>query len=343
MTSIDRAPLARASHTRRALMPFEGLLNPLRRRGRSDRADNPLLEFASESDRAVAPPPAGGGSKSWRLAALLIAVIVATVAGSQWRWIADRVAEASPPVAAKVSVITTPPGAEVIIDGERRGVTPLVVHLRAGAHSLTLRNEFAERVMTLTAGAGADIVREVDLPRPVVPPVAEPPVAPPSSIVNPQPAPAMARSQGDEDEPVPSRSVAGFLVVRAPFEVQLIERGEVVGTSGMTRIMLGSGRHDLQIVNRALDFHDSRRIDIAAGGTSSITVSAPLVAVNINARPWAEVTVDGAALGQTPIANTMLAIGTRRFVFRHPEHGERSHEALITTRSGQRIAVDLTK
>ena len=53
--------------------------------------------------------------------------------------------------------------------------------------------------------------------------------------------------------------------------------------------------------------------------------------------------IDGRDLGQTPIANIAVTVGTHEIVFRHPQFGERRQTVVVTTKEPQRIAVDLTK
>ena len=65
----------------------------------------------------------------------------------------------------------------------------------------------------------------------------------------------------------------------------------------------------------------------------------PTGKVNLNASPWAEVWVDGTRAGETPLANLEVALGTREFVFKHPQYGERRLTATITTR-GEALSVD---
>ena len=128
-----------------------------------------------------------------------------------------------------------------------------------------------------------------------------------------------------------------------PFEVQVVERGEVIGASGGASIMLASGRHDLVLVNRTLEDLEPRRVEVVAGQTTVIRVDPPTVRVNVNARPWADVSIDGRDLGQTPIANVEVTVGTHEIVFRHPQFGERRQTVIVNTKDAQRIAVDMTK
>jgi len=48
------------------------------------------------------------------------------------------------------------------------------------------------------------------------------------------------------------------------------------------------------------------------------------------ATPWATVTLDGQDLGETPVGNTTVAIGTHEVVFRHPQLGEQRFTATVT-------------
>lgn len=341
------------AHGSNVMLTFASL-NRIARRQRTREPDqqNPLLEFRSEADDdSSVPDGAVVASTPHRSIFLIPAIIVVALAlaGMPWRLVANWVqtpasalpASALPPSAlpgaappASVLVLTEPAGAQVSLDGQPRGVTPLTLHVPAGTYALSIRNHYAERSMTLTASAGADIVREIDLGSPVVKSTA---VAPPGEI------PLAGGNHVVAPETATVANVAGWLSVQAPFELQVLDAGEVVGSSSLSRIMLPAGRRDLELVNRTLEFHERRRIEIAPGKTAAVTIAAPRVAININARPWADVSVDGVALGQTPIANVMMAIGSRQLVFRHPELGERRQDVLVTSRPGQRISLDLTK
>ena len=51
----------------------------------------------------------------------------------------------------------------------------------------------------------------------------------------------------------------------------------------------------------------------------------------VNALPWAEVSIDGERVGETPIGSVQVPIGTHEVVFRHPDLGERRTTATVTT------------
>src|SRR5262249_47807546 len=116
--------------------------------------------------------------------------------------------------------------------------------------------------------------------------------------------------------------VAGWVSVVSPFPVELIEHDEVVGTSGTAKIMRAAGRHDVVVPNEAVGYEAPRTLDVVPGRVAVLEVTAPDGLLNVNARPWADVLIDGAAVGQTPLANITLRVGEHQITFRHPLFGE---------------------
>ena len=66
----------------------------------------------------------------------------------------------------------------------------------------------------------------------------------------------------------------------------------------------------------------------------------PNATLSINARPWAEVFIDGERIGETPIGNLTRPIGRHEMVLRHPEFGERRQTVILTLRAPTRVSVD---
>jgi hypothetical protein len=278
------------------------------------------------------------------------------------------------------TVETEPAGAAVIIDGQNRGSTPLQVPLPPGSHTVVLRHGDEERRVPLKLAAGAEVVHHVEFsavkPAPIlggISVVTDPPGArvlvdgqvrgASPMTLNDLPAAehkvSVSSESGAADRivlvrageivsvvfslPKVSGPLAGWAAVSSPFDVQVLEDNNIVGSGRSAKIMMPVGRHTVAIVNQALGYQDTRTVDVAAGKTSAIQVDAPRVAVNLNARPWADVFVDGKNVGQTPIGNLSLAIGTYEVVFRHPEFGERRQTLTVTTRGPNRFAADLTR
>jgi hypothetical protein len=140
-----------------------------------------------------------------------------------------------------------------------------------------------------------------------------------------------------------SGPVGGWLSISAPFDVEIAENEEIVGTSGTSRIMIAAGRHDVVLRNRSLGYQETRRIEVTAGKTMNIRLEPPKASVSVNARPWAEIVLDGTSVGLTPIANLQVAVGSHDVVFKHPQLGERKQTVIVTAKGANRIAADLTK
>ena len=214
------------------------------------------------------------------------------------------------PIAASIqtgslSVTSDPAGSAVTVDGTSRGRTPLTVRdLAPGRHEVLVKGADAsyQRSVQVESGAMASLV------------VGGAPSAAPSW---------------------------GWIALKTPFPVQVQEDGRVVGTSEIERIMLAPGSHELDFVATELGFRQSSAVRILAGREAPVSLTIPRVAMNINALPWAEVFVDGARIGDTPLANVMQPIGEHEIVFRHPQFGEKRQVARLTLGDSLRISVDM--
>jgi hypothetical protein len=212
------------------------------------------------------------------------------------------------PSTGQLTVRTEPAGARVMVDGAPRGTTPLTVDgLPPGPHSVSLANDLS----TVTQ----DVVIEAGITAALVVPMSAP--------------------QG-----VP---VSGWIAVTAPAEVQVYEEGRLLGTSKSDRIMVSAGTHTFDVVNEALSYRSSRTVTVAPGKIAAIRLDWPAGSMALNAQPWANVWVDGEPVGETPIGNLAVPIGTHEVVFRHPEFGEQVVRTTVTANSPARVTVDMRK
>jgi PEGA domain-containing protein len=134
---------------------------------------------------------------------------------------------------------------------------------------------------------------------------------------------------------------AGWLRVQSPIDLDISSEGHIIGTSRADRTMLPTGRHDLVFSNERIGYRGSQKVTVIPGETQTIQVRILGGTVSVNAQPWAEVSIDGKAVGETPFANMAIAAGVHEIVFTHPQFGERRIETVV--RSGQhvRLGVDL--
>jgi hypothetical protein len=134
---------------------------------------------------------------------------------------------------------------------------------------------------------------------------------------------------------------SGWLAVSAPFILEVIENGRVLGTTAEQRLLLSPGRHAITLMNRDLEYTSAHTVEIEPGEDYRLTVQ-PRAAVNLNAVPWAEVWIDGERVGETPLARLPIALGTREIVFKNPQYGERRITTTIKATSPA-LTVDFTK
>ncbi len=321
-------------------------------------------------------------SRTWRRSPVVVGVAALVVVFLAGAGLAARRYLAAPPVAAHTGtlVITTnPSGAETVVDGELRGATPITLTLSAGSHVVELRNGGAPRSIPVTIAAGSQATQYIELPKSgptsgqlqvrTDPPGAEVMVdgvprgrapalvgelAPGEHLV------VMTSELGSVKQTVTiepgataslvvpmaapeGAPVSGWIAVSAPVDMQIFEHDRLIGTSQSDRLMVAAGRHDVDLVNDALGYRVTRTVQVAAGKVAPIKVDLPKGTIAINATPWADVWIDGENVGETPIGNLSLTIGTHDILFRNPDLGEQHHTALITLKEAARLSVDLRK
>jgi hypothetical protein len=199
-----------------------------------------------------------------------------------------ELAVAPPTTGGRLEIGSDPPGAQVALDGVTKGVTPLAIaDVAPGQHRVTVTagENSVNRTVNITRGATSSLVVST--------------------------APSAASNSG------------GWLTVQAPIEMDILEDGRILGNTRMDRVMLPVGSHRIEIANSALEFTVARTVQIAAGRTANVAIALPQGRLSVNAVPWAEVSLDGAALGTTPLGEVAVSVGTHELVFRHPQLGER--------------------
>jgi PEGA domain len=213
---------------------------------------------------------------------------------------------AAPLETGHLSVATDPPGSDVAVDGEERGVAPLTLRdLPVGQHRVVVRARGTTytRTVQIEAGATASLFFGAT-----------------------QAAQAV---------------VPGSIAIASPVPVQVFEDSRLIGTSEMDRIMMPAGEHVLELAADAVGFRATRTVNVTAGQTVALSVDLPRAPLSINALPWAEVFIDGARIGETPIGNLPQTLGSHEIVFRHPQLGERRVNALVTLKETNRISIDM--
>ena len=314
----------------------------------------------------------------WLLAAAAVALIALAGAGMA---AARRYAAPSPAATSDGTLVvnTNPPGAYVFVDGVDRGTTPLTITLKAGAHAMEVRGDGPPRVMPIMISPGGQVAQFIDLPKgaalvgqlrvrtePAGARVSVDGIArgtAPLTVADLQPGEHAVVVESDLGSVkqtviveagitasltvplsgVEGAPVSGWISLSAPADVQVFESGRRLGISQGDRLVVSAGRHDFEIVNKTLGYRVSRTVQVAPGRVTPIKIDFPKGTLALNAIPWAEVWVDGAKIGETPIGNIELTIGSHEIVFRNPDLGEQRHAVSVSADKPARLSVDLRK
>jgi len=181
----------------------------------------------------------------------------------------------------ELHVNSTPAGAQVLVDGKARGVTPLALaDVTQGRHEVTL-----------VSSAGT-LRREVRI------------VAGETAVL---------------DEAI----FSGFVTVYSPFEVAIDENGHVLRADASNQVMLPAGVHDLRLTNRALGYETVARVEIKPGEAANVRLTPGPSHLTVTATEAAEVWVDGARVGDTPLTAAAVALGTHEVLVKRAAGGER--------------------
>jgi hypothetical protein len=289
--------------------------------------------------------------------------------------------EPAPVVTGTVVVNTEPAGANVVIDGQAHGQTPMSASLSVGAHTIELSRDGVRRTMTVNVTGNAQISQFVEMPKAAVvtttgdlqvrtdpsgakvsvdgqlrgvSPLTIPSLAPGSHMV------VLENDLGSVNEDVTIQpgttaslvvpmktpqgaSLSAWIAITAPAELQIYENQKLLGSSRSDRIMVAAGRHEIEFSNDALGYHSAQTIQVSPGQVAKLRPDWPQGTIAINATPWANVTLDGQDLGETPVGNTPVPIGTHEVVFRHPQFGEQRVTATVTATAPARLSVDMRK
>ena len=149
----------------------------------------------------------------------------------------------------------------------------------------------------------------------------------PAPVIDPVPLPTPARQvlvvRAPAPPPIAISTAVGKLAVSSPLPAEIYAGDRYIGSTPTT-LELPAGRQTLEYRHGDLRTAVSHEIKPDETATASITFS---VTVQINAKPWAQVFLDGAQrrpLGQTPLSDISVPIGGV-LVFENPNFPAKSH------------------
>jgi hypothetical protein len=318
------------------------------------------------------------GSRRHVYVAVAAAIVIGAAIGGQKYATRAHAGTLSDSATGTLAVTTLRAGATVLVDNVAKGTTPLTVSVAAGRHALELRDGLVVRTLPITVAAGSVASQYLELPQQLTTTGAlEVRTQPPGARVTIDGV-AAGRSPitlkevsagehtvvvtGDHDAITQTVTVgrdvaavsisfnetspvvppvAGWISVSSPIHVQVFEHDSLIGSSDTGKVVLPAGTHQLEIANAALGYRARRTVQVGPGKVVPVNVNVPNGALALNAAPWAEVWLDGAPLGATPIGNVAAPVGTHQVVFRHPTLGEQRRTIAVPANGIARLSVDL--
>ena len=278
-----------------------------------------------------------------------------------------------------ITVDSVPAAAEVRLDGEVVGVTPLSITAEEGRRAIEVRHQQHTQRITVNVVRGDTTHNLVEF------------VAPPQSsaevsseiLITSEPSVAQVSIDGVVRGATPlvvpnltagshavfvygaggqvSRSIdvaagrpqslhvllppnpagPGWISLGAQPAFSVFDGGRLVGVAGAGPIALSPGTHSLELVNEELALRLRQRVVVQSGVTTTVTPALPRGALTITAQPWAEVWVNDERVGETPLGNLPLPVGQYEILLRHPEFGERKSHVRVTADTPARVNVDM--
>ena len=350
-----------------------------RHAGRQGSPLDPLAAFPTEAE--VAASVVWKTRRRLWIGVGAVAAVVVVAGGLFVPSVRDKVgglfASRNEPATGILVIETTPPGWEVVQDGRSLGSTPFRASLPVGRHALVLRSGGESRPLTVDLQAGAQVFHNIDLQAVASTGVLGVTTTPPGAVVEVDgirrglsPIDVTGLAPGEHSVTVtagnrtateratviagrrtallvpvgraePPPGTVGFVTVAAPIELQVYDGDALVGSSRNQRVMVVPGRRRLRLANPALGFERVVEVNVVAGAVSNVAVPVPNGSLSVNAVPWAEVTLDGKVIGETPIANFAVLPGSHEIVLRNPKFPEQRRTIVVTLTAPLRVGVDL--
>jgi len=318
----ETPPSAAAPSVAAPSVPAPSVATPSVLSSPSTTSANPVKAFAREAPfptpQTFDPPPApfvpapapsvetsdspAPPYLKWVIAAL------AVVAVGEGAFLARLLTRNQPPPAqASVTIESAQPGTTVMVDGRPAGTTPLKL-------------------------AVTDQTRAIRL-MPSEGPAATPPPPAPATAANSE-----AEKTAAALEQAAARQKSGGVTFVSPIPLDVFEGERVLGSTSSGPIVASAGAHTLDLVNTSLGFRVRQAVTIRAGTIARVPITPPMGRLSINAQPWAQVSIDDTAVGETPLANVPATLGEHQITFRHPQFGERRERVIVRADAPARVS-----
>jgi hypothetical protein len=124
---------------------------------------------------------------------------------------------------------------------------------------------------------------------------------------------------------------AGFLAVFAPFELEITDSGAAIRLDDRNQVLMSPGTHKIRLQNRALEYTEVRDVEVTPGAVTRITIK-PRSTITVTASEAADVWIDGARIGATPLEASPIDPGTHEVVLKRASGADRRFTVKVTAK-----------
>jgi hypothetical protein len=133
----------------------------------------------------------------------------------------------------------------------------------------------------------------------------------------------------------------GTVRIVSSIPIKVFEGPQLLGGAPGADLRLAPGRHELELVNAALGFRLAQTIDIEGGQAIALHVAEPFGWVTLESSPASEVSIDGQAVGPTPLGPLALSLGEHTIIFKHASGVTDRQRVIVTSRSTTKVVAKL--
>jgi hypothetical protein len=286
----------------------------------------------------------------------LVAGIVALVAVAGWA-ARPYVMKAITTPKTGTAVFESIPPSEVLVDGVSIGTAPMTADLATGHHVIQFRRRRGVRTVEIDVTGGQSTTARLDWDaiqmgrlivrsepegarvlvdgkdRGVTPLTLDDVPLGSHTVVLQSNEGSVRRTVSvatDKDALVTESIFAGWVKVFAPFELEVTEGSRTLRLDDQQQTMLSPGVHELRFENSALGYSDTRRVEVQPGETATLSLVPPPSMLSVVASAAATVIIDGQQVGETPLTNHPIALGTRDIIVRSATGDERRFTRTVT-------------
>jgi hypothetical protein len=309
------------------------------------------------------------GQKRWARRVAVTAAVVTAVAGGTWTARASWSYWQALHKTGTAVLESDPVGSDVRVDGTLVGRTPYAAELPPGRHVVEFKRRRVTRTVTIDVTRGQSTTTRIDWSRPQtgrlrvqsnpigarviidgrergVTPLTVDDLAVGSHAVVLRTNMGSVRKtmvvRADRQAEISEAIYSGWLHVSSPIALEVLDGRRAIGLNDQSRVLLPPGPHTIRVQNRELGFSEEHRVDVKPGVVASIAIQPARSAVTVTSSLPADVLIDGERVGETPLSNYPVSIGTRAIVLRSASGGERRLTTTVTVEP-VRVDIDFSK